>query len=77
MYAFASDARQITMQPPAAGPLIHELEHADGERGGDGGVDRVAAGFEHGGAGFGGAAMLRGYDAAARGDDGFADDLRV
>src|SRR5258706_8499463 len=22
-YAFASDARQITMQPPAAGPLIH------------------------------------------------------
>ncbi len=56
-------------------PAHPGLDHADRERHGDGGIDRVAAGVEHARADLGRAAV-RGRDhAAARGDHGFADDL--
>jgi hypothetical protein len=58
----------------AAHPGLH---HADRERRGDRGVDRVAARLEDRGADFGGALVLRRDHAAARRDDTLANQLRV
>ena len=62
----------------ARGESAHPgLDHANGEGGGDGRVDRVAARFEHCSADLGRASVLCRHHAAARRHDGLADDLRV
>ena len=57
------------------GPAHPGLDHADRERDGDGGVDRIAAGVEHARADLRRAAMRGRHHATAGGDDDFADDL--